>query len=181
MAQQPRGTIYPGTYHVWRRTAGPIEMFRDDVDSTDFCNRLGNVVAKFAWSLVAFVLMATHFHLIVDVDEDMLQPGMHRLFGGYAQQFNLRWGRSGHLKAGRYRLRPILDDADLVNTARYVARNPVAADHCAKPQDWTWSSYRGSAGYSEPFPFVDDSLLLGVFDADRGRARQLLRLFVEAD
>jgi putative transposase len=181
MARQPRGTIYAGVYHVWRRTAGPVEMFRDDDDRTLFCNGLARTVAKMDWRLIAFVLMPTHFHLIVDVDEDMLQPGMQRLFGCYAQQFNLRWARSGHLKAGPYKTRSILDEDNLVNCARYVARNPVRDGLCERPQDWVWSSYPGSAGYARPFPFVDDSMLLASFHEDRERARHLLRLFVEAD
>jgi REP element-mobilizing transposase RayT len=181
MPRQPRGTIYPGTYHVWRRTAGPIEMFRDDDDRTLFCNGLARAVEKMDWRLIAFVLMPTHFHLIVDVDQDTLQPGMQRIFGCYAQQFNLRWARTGHLKAGPYKIRTIHDDDGLVYCARYVARNPVRAGLCERPQDWVWSSYPGSAGYSRAFPFVDDRKLLGSFHEDPERARRLLRLYVEAD
>lgn len=181
MARRARGTVHAGIYHVWRRTAGPVEMFRDDVDRTDFCNRLSNVVERFAWTTVAFVLMPTHFHLILDVEQDLLQPGMQRLFGCYAQQFNLRWGRSGHLRAGPFKLRALDNDADLASTARYVFRNPVKAGLCERPQDWYWSSYRGSAGYGPQFSFVDDSVLLGIFDENRERAVHLLRLFAETD
>ena len=156
-------------------------MFRDDDDRTDFCNRLSATVKKFAWAVAAFVLMPTHFHLIVEVEDDVLQPGMHRLFGCYAQAFNRRWGRSGHLRAGPYKHRPIADEDDLVNCARYVLRNPVTAGLCEKPQDWKWSSYRGSAAYDTPFPFVRDELLLGSFHENRTRAVQLFRRFIEAE
>jgi len=36
MARHARGTVYAGIYHVTRRSAGPVEMFRDDFDRTDF-------------------------------------------------------------------------------------------------------------------------------------------------
>jgi len=49
MARRPRGTVYPGIYHVTRRSAGPIEMFRDDVDRTDFCKRLEQTIVRFEW------------------------------------------------------------------------------------------------------------------------------------
>ena len=58
-------------------------------------------------------------------------------------------------QAEPYKLRPVLDEADLCGVVRYVARNPVRADLCERPQDWRWSSYLASAGYAKPFPFVE--------------------------
>lgn len=79
MARPIRGPISPGIYHVNRRSAGPIPMFHDDLDRTDFCNRLSKTITKYDWALHAFVLMTTHYHLLVEVDQDALQPGMHML------------------------------------------------------------------------------------------------------
>jgi REP element-mobilizing transposase RayT len=154
-------------------------MFRDDFDRTMFCRRVERSISSHAWTLAAFVLMPTHFHFIVEVDDDVLPRAMHSVFGPYAQEFNRRWGRSGHLRADRYRLRLVADDADLQRTTRYVARNPVKKGYCVAPQDWHWSSYAGSAGHADPFPFVDDSLILGSLHEDRTRAQQLLRVIAE--
>ena len=155
-------------------------MFRDDVDRTLFCNRLAAAVKKYNWTLIAFVLMQTHFHLIVQVGDDALQPGMRDAFGPYAQEFNRRHGRSGHLKAAPYKLRRLDDEASLEVVVRYIARNPVHAELCRLPQDWYWSSYRGSAGYARAFRFVDDALALASFDEDPVKAKRRLRTFVEA-
>jgi putative transposase len=179
VARKKRGDVYEGTYHVWRRAAGPIEMFRDDTDRSAFCNRLARVIAKYQWVCHAFILMPTHFHLVLTVLDNVLQPGMRDAFGPYAQEFNRRWARSGHLKAAPYGLRRIEDEADFCGVVRYVARNPVRKQLCAAPQDWQWSSYPGSAGYAEPFWFVDDRAVLAMFDDDRARASWLLRVFVE--
>lgn len=155
-------------------------MYRDDTDRTLFCRRLERTIEKYAWTVVAFVLMPTHFHLILEVADDVLQPGMRDVFGPYAQEFNRRHGRTGHLKAGPYKLRRIADEAGLEVAVRYVARNPVRAKLCNRPQDWYWSSYRGTAGYAEPFKFVDDELALGSFGDNPARAVVSLRTFVEA-
>jgi putative transposase len=179
MGRQQRGLVPAGVYHVWRRTAGPVNMFRDDFDRSDFCNRLAAAEAAARWTCVAFVLMPTHFHLILDLLDDKLPQGMHRLFGPYAQAFNRRWARSGHLRAAPYKLRRIEDDRDLRGVVRYVARNPVRDKLCERPQDWYWGSYLGSAGYWKPFPFVDDSLVLGTISDDVATARELLRDIVE--
>jgi REP element-mobilizing transposase RayT len=154
-------------------------MFRDDFDRFSFLQRLATSIGKHGWQCHAFVLMPTHFHLVVSVEDDVLQPGMRDAFGPYAQEFNRRWARSGHLRGDRYGLRRIDDDFDLHNVTRYVSRNPVRAELCVRPQDWRWSSYPGSAGYARKFSFVDDRMILGSLHDDRARAIRLLRSIVE--
>lgn len=179
MARKHRGPVFAGTYHVWRRTAGPIAMFRDDFDRLAFCSRLTTSMTRHKWICHAFVLMPTHFHLVVSVLTNAMQPGMRDAFGPYAQEFNRRWARSGHLKAAPYKIRPVWGDFDLHNLVRYVARNPVRDGLCTWPQDWRWSSYPGSAGYGPSFHFVDDRIILGSLHDDQARAQQLLRVLVE--
>lgn len=154
-------------------------MFRDDFDRTDFCRRLERTIRRYDWTCHSFCLMTTHYHLLVGVAEDALQPGMHLLNSTYAQAFNLRWGRSGHLKGSPYGATLIETDTHLLACVRYIARNPVEAGLCAEPADWIWSSYRGCAGYDDGFSFVTNDFVLSCFHEDRARAIQLLRVFVE--
>lgn len=180
MARRNRGRVAAGVYHVWRRSAGPTEMFRDDDDRTLFCNRLASSITKYKLLCHAFVLMGTHFHLVLSVDDDVMSHAIRDTFGPYAQAFNKKWGRSGHLRAEPFKLRRIEDDADLLGAVKYVVRNPVRAHMCEQPEDWPWSSYLGSAGFTRPFRFVDDALPLGILAADRAEAQRLLRIFVTA-
>jgi putative transposase len=179
MARRARGDIFEGSYHVTMRSAGPIAMFVDDVDRTDFCNRLARTIRARDWSCRAFCLMPTHYHLMVDLGENALQPGMHEINGQYAQQFNRRHGRSGHLRGDRYHAVPIETDAHMQSAYRYVFRNPVEAGLCARPQDWLWSSYRGAIGLEPRFAFVDDQLLYGCFGGEPEKAIREIRAYVE--
>ena len=154
-------------------------MFRDDLDRTHFCNRLTATIRRFGWTCHAFVLMATHYHLLLEVGKDALQPGMRVLNGPYAQVFNRRWARSGHLKGGPYGLNPIDDEVGLLRCTRYIARNPVEAGVCVSPAEWTWGSYRGCAGYDVGFPFVANDLVLTALHDNRTRAQRLLRVICE--
>ena len=155
-------------------------MFRDDIDRTRFCMRLAKAIQRHEWTCIAFVLMRTHFHLVLELGaDDVLQPGMRDFFGPYAQEFNRRHSRYGHLRAEAYKLRYVRDDRDLRGVVRYVANNPVEAGLCELPQDWYWSSYSGSALYAPPFPFVDDRLLLGSLHEDVTKARIMLRDVIE--
>ena len=179
MARQPRGDVPEGTYHVTMRSAGPVEMFVDDFDRTDFCRRLARTIRRFDWKCRAFCLMTTHFHLLLEVAANRLQPGMHRLSGQYAQEFNRRHTRSGHLCGDRYRTEPVLSDGHMLRAFRYIARNPVKAGLCSSPADWLWSSYRGTGGLDGAFAFVEDAPLRAYFGGDSDEALRQLRNFVE--
>jgi len=179
VSRQARGDVPAGTYHVTMRSAGPIAMFVDDFDRMDFCGRLARVIVRFAWTCRSFCLMTTHYHLLVDVAFNRLQPGMHRLNGQYAQEFNRKHGRSGHLRGDRYTATPVESDGHMLYAFRYIARNPVEGGLCASPGDWPWSSYRGCVGLDPGFAFVDNGLIRAYFGGDDEDALRLLRNFVE--
>lgn len=179
MARRARGDLFEGSYHVTMRSAGPVAMFVDDVDRTDFCNRLSRTIQEHGWVCRAFCLMPTHYHLLLDVRENALQPGMHALNGTYAQQFNRRHSRSGHLRGDRYYAGQIESDAQMQATYRYVFRNPVEAGLCSLPQDWLWSSYRGAIGLEPRFAFVNDQLLYDIFGGEPEKAIRDIRAYVE--
>ena len=64
------------------------------------------------------------------------------LNGAYAQIFNKRWARTGHLFAGRFHSKPVTEDDQLAQTCRYVMWNPVRAGLCERPEQWPWSASR---------------------------------------
>jgi hypothetical protein len=109
--------------------------------------------------------MGSHFHLIVYTVRPTLSAGMRRLCAAYAQWFNWRYNRHGHLFAGRFMSQHLTDDAHLLEAHRYIALNPVRAGHCADPADWRWGSYRSIAGLEEPVDFLDIKSVHDVFDS----------------
>jgi len=154
-------------------------MFVDDTDRYDFCSRVARATEMFAWRCRAFCLMGTHYHLLLDVEDNVLQAGMHRINGQYAQEFNKRHGRSGHLRGDRYRIAPVATESHLLRAFRYIVRNPVRAGLCASPADWRWSSYRGTADLEVGFPFVADAAMRECFGRSREAAIRELRAFCE--
>jgi REP element-mobilizing transposase RayT len=154
-------------------------MFIDDYDRTLFCIFLSRTIKKQKWTCRAFCLMTTHYHLLVDVEDDALQPGMHGLNGPYAQRFNARHRRSGHLRGDRYYATRVQSDGHMLQLLRYLARNPVEAGLCEQPSDWPWGSYRGCAELDRGFAFVNSSSLRAYFGQDCRAATKLLRSFVD--
>jgi putative transposase len=141
MAREPRGEAEAGIHHVYARGNGRQAVFLDDVDRRRYLALLGRVVVRSRWWCLAYCLMGNHVHLLVETREPNLGAGMQSLHGRYAQAFNQRHRRDGHLFQGRYGAVRIDTDRQLWAAVRYIARNPVEAGLCADSRDWRWSSY----------------------------------------
>jgi REP element-mobilizing transposase RayT len=141
MGREPREEVEGGIHHVYARGNRRQEIFVDDPDRMTYLMHLRRVVTRCRWGCLAYCLMDNHVHLLIETPEANLGPGMQRLHGPYAQAFNARHRKVGHLFQGRYGAERVEDDAQLVTTLRYIALNPVEAGLCADPRDWPWSSY----------------------------------------
>jgi putative transposase len=79
----------PGIYHVATRTVDKRDLsFADDYGRIFFLDLIMRVVARLEWICWAYVLMGTHYHLIVDTPKANLSLGMQFLNGTYAQRYN---------------------------------------------------------------------------------------------
>ena len=141
MPRGPRWFLPNGVYHVTARGTGGISIFMDDVDRAAFLHLLEQVRRRFRWSLSAYCLLGTHYHLVVETECERLSRGMHRLNGIYAQRFNRRHQRKGHLFEERFSSWVVRDELHLQATWRYVLANPVRAGLCRYAEDWPWSGF----------------------------------------
>ena len=124
---------------------------------------LAQTVHRCRWSCLAYCLMANHFHLLFGLSESNLSKGMHRLNGLYARRFNERHGHTGHLFEARFASRVIESDEHLFEAIRYVVLNPVRAGICPDAGDWSWSSFRATAGLERCLRFLAASRVRRLF------------------
>jgi len=180
MARRRRDTA-AGIFHVFTHSVWAADsLYRDDEDRSTFLRELARATAKVRWRCVAYCLMGTHYHLILDVDADALPQGMHALNFRYAVAFNKRHGMRGHVLGTRYNAFRLPVEAGLLSRFKYLALNPVEAGLCQSPADWSWSSYGATVGLRPASSFVDDRAILGSINAPRDVARGRLRRYVEA-
>lgn len=168
------GIFHVFTHSVWAADA----LYRDDDDRMRFLRELAGATAKTRWRCLAYCLMGTHYHLLLDVDPDALPRGMHSLNFRYAMGFNARHRMRGHVHGTRYNAFRVEGEADLLSRYKYVARNPVEAGLCSSPEDWLWSSHAATVGLAPPQPFVREDLVFGCFDGPRDVAIGRLRRYV---
>lgn len=100
---------------------------------------LGEVSSRYGWECLAYCLMTNHVHLLVRTRDATLGVGVQQLHGRYAQEFNKRHERPGHLFQGRYGSTRVETESQFHAVTAYIARNPVEAGLCAHPDDWRWS------------------------------------------
>lgn len=167
----------PGmTYHVTSHAVAEARLVRDDGDRQRFLAQLQTVAEALGWTCLAVCLLDTHYHLLVTISDANLARGMQRLNGSYAQFFNLKYGRKGHLFGGRYYGVKVLTPGHLLMSIRYIARN--ACDKRAHPARYPWSSYPGVIGTRPCWPFIARAKVLELFGSAEAAVR-LLRDFIE--
>jgi putative transposase len=124
---------------VTARGAAGGALFCDDTDRLDFIIQLTYTTRGFFWTCHAYCLMTTHYHLLVESSQEMLSRGMHRLNGLYAQRFNARHGRRGHVFEQRFQAYLVEGEEHFEEASRYILENPVKAGLCETAEDWPWS------------------------------------------
>jgi len=176
---RPLRLEFPGAlYHVTARGDGRELIFLDTGDRQDFLERLAQEVEQQRWRCPAYCLMGNHYHLLLETPEPNLARGMRRLNGAYTQSFNRRHARVGHVLQGRYKGIVVDQQPYLLELCRYVVLNPVRARLVERPEDWPWTSYRATAGYDAPPPWLDVGGVLAQFGEGTPEARGAYRRFV---
>src|SRR4029453_17832924 len=166
MERPLREEVENGVFHVYARGNAKQAIYLDDHDRHTYLRLFGRTVEKRNWRCLAYCLMANHVHLVVQTPDANLAAGMQTFHGLYAQTFNERHRRVGHLFQGRYGAVRIRSDRQLWTLLLYLALNPVEAGLCTRPAEWRWGS---SGVVSEDVPAWLDRVSLLELLAGNGR------------
>lgn len=152
----------------------------------------GNGLFRNSIHVLAICLMPNHFHLLIQLKKiegrlkldhgrfRTFQPipeFMKRLCITYAHKFNHRHQREGAVFQGRYKIKPIPDDKDVIQVARYIHTNP-SPELVPKPHQWKFSDYHVyiNPGSLSRYQFTQPNLIRSYFNHDPKEYRE----FVEA-
>jgi REP-associated tyrosine transposase len=143
MGRRPRIYIPGVSDHVIQRGHNLIAIFDEAADYEHFLALVRNAASRHSVHVHGFVLMTTHYHLIVTPQsQGGLPSAMKEIDGGYVRHYNRKHGRLGTLWCSRYRALPILEERYWLTCLRYIERNPVEAGMVAAAESYRWSSYR---------------------------------------
>lgn len=165
MPRPPRAWVPGGIYHVFSRGSNRHALFLYDKDRIDLLDYAAIVVARYELECWAFGLMTNHCHYLFRIPDApiALSDALRDLNGTYARRFNHRYGREAHTFRNRFGAVLQETQEQLLWSARYIVRNPVEAGLCGHPSEWSWTSYRATAGLEPPPPLLSVSKLLSLF------------------
>ena len=133
--------VLPGVpCHITQRGVDRRETFSSDSDRLTYLQLLWQNLKEAEVHLLGWCLMPNHVHLVaVPEREDSLAVLLRRVHGRYAQYFNARVGRSGHLWQNRF-FACVLSESHLWAALAYVDLNPVRAGLVEHAAGYNWSS-----------------------------------------
>lgn len=100
--------------------------------------------------LIAYVLMPTHFHLLLKQTTDNgISLFISKLTNSYTKYYNTKHKRVGPLFQGSFKAVRVEDDNQLIHLSRYIHLNPVI-DYLAKDlRSYLHSSYPEYVGMTQ--------------------------------
>lgn len=156
-----------------------MRIFLDDMDYRKFVDVLAEVVEDSDIECWNYCVMPNHYHVTLCPTRPNLSEAIRRINSTYAQWWNNRHERVGHVFQGRFKDQIVERDEYLLVLCRYVALNPVRAGLSEHPEDWEWSSYAATVGLRPLRPFVAASSVLRQFgDDDESVLRKRFSAFV---
>ena len=177
MPRTPRNDFAGTRHHVMNRTVGR-RAFRTDADRALFLGLLAELPGRFAVSVVAWALMPTHYHLLLEDRDGRLGEAMAWFNGQLARTLNRRRNWRGALFRARYRNRVVLDEAYWRNALAYVHLNPVRSGAVSHPDESIWTSHRAYIGLETAPSWLarEEQLgLYGTLEAYQARIGDLVR------
>lgn len=156
MAYERRKRCESEIYHIIARGEGRMLIYEDSFDRVKFLELMRAHRGECSIDLLAWCLMGNHVHLILRGDLSCISKFMEKVERSYARYFNARHDHVGHLFQGRFKSVPIESDGQLLETVRYVHRNPVEGG-ISESCDFKWSSYSEYIGNAD---ICDTALVL---------------------
>jgi REP-associated tyrosine transposase len=179
MARPLRVEYEGAVYHVTARGNERRKIFFTKRDFQKFKEFLAAGESKYGFLLHAYVLMTTHYHLIIETPDGNLGKIMHFLNGSYTSYLNIKRKRSGHLFQGRYKAILVDKDNYLLELSRYLHLNPVRAKMVEKPEEYPHSSY-GSYIFDKKEEIVTTEMILGILTGIGENSEERYKVFVES-
>ena len=158
-------------------------IFRQDSDRQTFLDRLGKLIVATGTTILAWVLMDNHVHLLIFSGPKGISQIMRRLLTGYAIYYNRRYSRKGHLFQDRYKSIVCDKDSYLLELVRYLHLNPLRAGVVKSLEElnrYKWSGHSVLVG-KNPIEWQETDYVLKHFGENSRKAiRNYQRYLAEA-
>jgi len=143
MPRLPRIHIDKGLYFVTTISERGNNLFKDELDASQYLEHLAKYRQQYAFKLFAYGLFPTSVNLLIEIAEDTtISQVMHSINSGYTKYFNSRHQRQGHLFQQRFKATLVEKEQYLTAITRHIHLHPAKARLSEKAEDYKWTSYK---------------------------------------
>ncbi|HEY0670860.1 MAG TPA: transposase [Longimicrobiales bacterium] len=143
----------PGAgFHITARTQGGTGYFVPEMRSA-IADDIEQAMLSFRHTLLAYVVMPNHFHIVMRQGESPLAWVMQRIMQRTVSRVRRAHGGEGHVFGRPYWAAICNNPGYLRRAIVYTHMNPCKAELCPAVSDYTWSSHKNyiaSAGATLP-------------------------------
>src|SRR5215211_8976316 len=97
MSRAPRIEVPGGVYHVYAGAVTSRALFYENAARRLFLSFTNAVTTRYSLEILAYVLLSTHYHMLVRIHDRDLSRGMQWLNSRFAEAINQAEGERGHL------------------------------------------------------------------------------------
>ena len=114
-------------YHVTARGINKEHIFNQIRERYFFLKILKKYLEKYDVRIYAYCIMSNHIHLLIQSELEVLSLFMARVLAEYAEYYNYKHIRNGHVFQNRFGSECIESEKYFWNCIRYIHLNPVKA------------------------------------------------------
>ncbi|MEF9946622.1 MAG: transposase [Lachnospiraceae bacterium] len=140
MPHEARKVSQSGYYHVIARGINRENTFNQMREKNYLKKILMKHLPKYKVEIYAYCIMSNHVHLIIKADIEELSMFMSRILAEYAEYYNYKHNRNGHVFQNRFKSECIENEIYFWTCLRYIHLNPIKAHMVKNPLDYEHSS-----------------------------------------
>jgi REP element-mobilizing transposase RayT len=162
------------------RSISDTPLFKDNDDKDKYLFYFQKYQKKLGFKVYAYCLMTTHGHFIIDGNGADISKVMHGINQSYAQYFNFRHKRHGHVFQDRFKSKVVDSEGYLFTLSAYIHNNPTDIEgYETCPELFKYSTLGVYLGLkSHEYGIADESFIMGFFSGEVKKAREEYYKFV---
>ncbi len=167
-------------HHIMCRSVSEIRLFKNDDDKVKYLQLMALYCQKFECSILAYCLMDTHVHIQLDPLGCDISKFMHGVNLCYAQYYNRKYRRHGHVFQNRFISKVIDVDEYNLTVSAYIHNNPKdLPDYHDCVHTYYFSSYGIYLDqHLDDFGLINTDFILSQFDKNPEIAKKIYAEFV---
>ncbi|PAB57132.1 transposase [Anaeromicrobium sediminis] len=154
-------------YHIMVRSISEIDLFKEREDKLKYFSLIKKYQLKYQFKIYSYCLMDNHGHLLLDCNGADISRIMHSINFCYAQYYNRKYKRHGHVFQDRFKSKIVDTDEYLAMVSAYIHNNPKDIVNTKQEiLDYEFSSLREYIKSSNTYEILNKNFLsdiLGLF------------------